>query len=81
MDPVAKVLLKCVISFSSSFRWYAFPSFCTCIVGGGGAGRGGGGGYRGEGRFGGGGRGGEGERGRGGRTCHHSGSLRCETSI
>ena len=27
MNPVVKVLLKCVICFSISFRWYTFPSF------------------------------------------------------
>ena len=27
MNPVVKVLMKCGICFSISFRWYAFPSF------------------------------------------------------
>ena len=31
MKPVVKVLLKCVIWFAISFRWYAFPSFRTQI--------------------------------------------------
>ena len=29
MNPVVKVLFKCVIRFSISFRWCAFPNFCT----------------------------------------------------
>ena len=28
-ETVVKVLLKCVISFSISFVWYAFPHFCA----------------------------------------------------
>ena len=31
MNPVVKVLLKCVIPFSIYFRWYAFRTFCTDI--------------------------------------------------
>ena len=31
MNPMVDVLLKCVIRFSISFRWYAFPNFCTQI--------------------------------------------------
>ena len=31
MDSVVKVLLECVNRFSISFRWYAFPNFCTQI--------------------------------------------------
>ena len=30
--PVARVLLKCVIRFSISVHWYAFPNFCTNIL-------------------------------------------------
>ena len=31
MNLVVKVLLQCVIRFSISFRWHAFPKFCTQI--------------------------------------------------
>ena len=31
MNPVVKVLLKCVIRYSISFRWYAFLYLCTQI--------------------------------------------------
>ena len=31
LNPVIKVLLKCVIRFSTSFRWYAFSNFCSDI--------------------------------------------------
>ena len=31
MNSAAKVLLKCGIRFSISFRWYAFPIFCTQV--------------------------------------------------
>ena len=31
MNPAVNVLLKCVIRFSISCRWYAFPNFCTQI--------------------------------------------------
>ena len=31
MDSVVKVLLECVNRFSISFRWYAFPNYCTQI--------------------------------------------------
>ena len=31
MNPVVKVLLRCVIRFPISFRWYAFPNYRTQI--------------------------------------------------
>ena len=36
MNPLVKVLLKCVFRFFFFFRWYTFPNFCTQILSSGG---------------------------------------------